>query len=1013
MLPSDAAVPDMRRRNELSLLAALFLGVAGFHVWMIAMAPRALSFSPEHVHTDNAVMLMMAKHVLEKGEFSIFYYGQNWFGSLSALVHAGVFLVLGGIPPWSIHVAPLLFFLGFCLVLYLLTRDTLGPAVALLALAWNIATPIRLSEFSVMPHGGYVEGLMLGTLLLWLSVRLVRASGPRRKDGYYVLLGFAGGVAWWTSPLVIYQILASAAYVALRERLGAIVKGTLLSLPAFLLGAAPFFYFYAVDPYSSVLGLGEGYAVSHVPGGLWLLFAERLPVYLDWDLFRPASPVPIALAAAVYGGATGFLLWRLRASLRAGHPLGRAAIFPIFFLVFTLLLAASIHVRRAAPQYVIPLSAFFPVALAFWLVHSRRIWSIVAWSGWAAVLLLHAGTTVSWVADNAPRTELMTQGILDLVRDLEARGVKRLYVQARPGSEILNFYGRERFIAATTIGERYPPNLQALERDPEPDFLNPRDADGLTRTLGVLGAAYLREPVTGHDLIRRVRRPDRRYRQISPAGLRASASHESRATAEALDRDMESLWTTIMPKQPGMWVTLDLGRPFTVGMVRLWNRGEHHGSYAMDLGVEASLDGAAWHAVVERSPTGYFYWSGPRVYPWEWGYRWEARFPPVQARFLRLGQHEASERFPWTIAEAYVYEDLGPRPPGRADEQDVVRRVRELGLDRVYADRWMSAKIAEASQGSIETVTPFTLAAPAFSVRLKSRVIQWRPRTGFVLEDSDADEFERLIGAEGIHRLAREDFGPWVLFRLEATAASRDAPPGDPGWWWMGLGSVRTASKAKSRYLADLGQRASRTGDAARALELSRWAVAAYPFNHAARRTLIEALGTLGQAAEALEESRRLRELTEPQVRTRAEFADTLQLLGYTPSTAQPRPGQKIGVRYFWRVARDPGRKETIGVFVHVENGDVRFDGDHRFLDGHEQGIWPTLEDEIFSQEASIAVPAHAPPGTYRIWLGVYDLSTGKRWKVSASEPAARRERVPIGVLRVEADRGFPSVRPR
>src|SRR5262245_43464912 len=115
------------RRTELLLFTAVFLGVAGAHIWMIWMAPTAFTFSPGHVHTDNAVMLLMGKHILEKAEFPIFYYGQDWFGSLSALVHAAVFLVLRGIPPWSIHVAPLLFFLGFCLVLYLLTRNQLGP----------------------------------------------------------------------------------------------------------------------------------------------------------------------------------------------------------------------------------------------------------------------------------------------------------------------------------------------------------------------------------------------------------------------------------------------------------------------------------------------------------------------------------------------------------------------------------------------------------------------------------------------------------------------------------------------------------------------------------------------------------------------------------------------------------------------------------------------------------------------------------------------------------------------
>jgi hypothetical protein len=991
----------MRRRNELWVLAAVFLCVAGTHIWMIWMAPTALSFSPHHVNSDNAVMPLMGKHMLEKGEFPIFYYGQDWFGSLSAMIHAAVFLVLGGTPPWSVHVAPLLFFLGFCLVLYLLTRDALGPAVALWALAWNVVTPVRLSEFTTMPHGGYIEGLMLGTVVLWLSVRLVPAQGRWRKGGYYALLGFAGGLAWWTSPLVIYQVLAGGLYVVMRERAAAVVKGTLLSLPAFLLGAAPFFYYYALDPYSSLSNLGGGYALSHVPTGLYLLFAERVPEYLDWDLFGRAIPFAAGMAAVVYGWATLFFLWKLRKSFRADHPLCHAAVFPIFFLVFVLLCAASIHVRRAAPHYALPLSAFFPVALGFWLVRSPGSWKLAAWAGCAALFLLHAWTSVSWVVSNAPHAESLTRGLLHLIHGLEAKGVKRLYVPI--GSEILNLYARERIIASLMTGERYSPNLVALERDPEPAFLYPRGADSLTRTLEVLGASYETEPVDTLDLIRPVRGPDRRYRQVPAAALRAAASHETGAMQHVVDRDMDSFWMSNEHKRPGMWVELDLGRPLTVGMVRLWNRGEHHGNYAMDLRVETSVDGKVWHEAVKRSATDYFYWSGPRVYAWEWGYRWEARLPPVEARFVRITQYEDDRRSPWVIAEAYVYEDLGTRAPGRTGEQEVLRRIRDLGLERVYADRWMSARIAESSRERIETVTPFTQPIAAFYVRLKSRVIRWGSRTGFVLEDSDADEFERLMREEDVHHLAREDWGRWVLFHFRAPGGSPDAPPGDPGWWWMGLGAVKTGSKEKSRYLASLGQRAYREGDVARAFELSRRAVDAYAFNHRARQTLIQALDGLGRKGEAVEESRALRELVEPQVKVPAEFEGTLQFLGYTPDRTRVRPGQDVRVRYFWKVRRDPGRTRAIGVFVHLESGHASFQGDHQFLSGHEKGIWPALEDEIFSQEESITVPADAPPGTYRILLGVYDLQTGRRWRVSASEAAAHRQRVPVGVLQVEA----------
>ena len=67
-------------------------------------------------------------------------------------------------------------------------------------------------------------------------------------------------------------------------------------------------------------------------------------------------------------------------------------------------------------------------------------------------------------------------------------------------------------------------------------------------------------------------------------------------------------------------------------------------------------------------------------------------------------------------------------------------------------------------------------------MRLKSRVIRWDARTGFVLEDSDADEFERLFREEGVHRLSREDFGTVgaVLRAGAGTWGSRDARTGVP-----------------------------------------------------------------------------------------------------------------------------------------------------------------------------------------------------------------------------------------
>jgi hypothetical protein len=401
----------------------------------------------------------------------------------------------------------------------------------------------------------------------------------------------------------------------------------------------------------------------------------------------------------------------------------------------------------------------------------------------------------------------------------------------------------------------------------------------------------------------------------------------------------------------------------------------------------------------------YFYSVG-QVYPWEWGYRWEASFVPAPARVIRISQYEDGGRFPWKIAEAYVYEDLGARPLRDTDEPDILRRVAELGLDRVYADRWMSARISESSHGRVDTVTPFTVPIPVFYGRLKSRVIQWGERTGFVLEDGDGDEFERQMRDEGVHRLIREDFGRWVLFHARGSGAARDEPQNDPGWWWMGLGAVRTDPRGKSRYLAGLGQTAYGDGRFDEAVELSRKAVDAQACNVDARHVLIEALGTLGLEAEADRESRTLAEQCEPRVRTPAQFRGTLELIGYTLDRERVAPGQDVRIRYFWKVKRDPGEKSAIGVFVHFVHAEGRergFQGDHRLLEEEEYGGHPFREGDLVIRDAWIRVPEDAVPGPYRMLLGVYDLQTGLRWTVSAGETAAHRDRVPLGVLQVEA----------
>ena len=307
----------MRGARPRLLLVATFLCVAAVHVWMVWMAPNALSFSPEsRPYGQRRDAPDGQAHARQKGEFPIFYYGQDWFGSLPAVVYAAVFLALGGIPPWSIHGPSLLFFLGWCVVLYLLARDTLGPGVALMALAWNIVTPVALSEYDGRAHGELCGGPG-GDHRPPLAGR-TRGPGPRGAEPERSLCppGVCRRPGWWTTPLVIYSLLAAAVYIVMRERIAAVVKGALISLPAFFVGMAPVFYFYATesallegtDPYSRVLGMVGEHSWSDVPSGLLpALVRARAAVPRLGSCLGHRFPFGDWFAAAVYSLGDGVL----------------------------------------------------------------------------------------------------------------------------------------------------------------------------------------------------------------------------------------------------------------------------------------------------------------------------------------------------------------------------------------------------------------------------------------------------------------------------------------------------------------------------------------------------------------------------------------------------------------------------------------------------------------------------------------------------------------------------------
>jgi hypothetical protein len=758
-------------------------------IWIIAQAPSAFGIDPGDVHPDQGVVVLMAKHIQESGEFPIFHYGQAYLSSLEAFL-LSVCYFLFGIHLWVIHIVPVFCFAVFCSALFLMTHTLYGSLAGFWALAWCIFAPVVLTEYSVMPQLGNITAPMFGTLLLSVTLIALQTNHSATKRGGYLLLGLLGGISWWTSPMTIYYLGAIPLFILIKEQgRETLTKGTLGAL-FFFFGAIPFFSYYALDPQLKIIGMGEGYSIRNLKNGLPLFFGERIHYFLDLEKFRSLGDIYFWAGVFIYTGAAVLFFWGLlkktSSLLRLKHwsRLPQGFILGILFLIFLGILASSVHIHRNAPRYFLPLASFFPVALAYGVVHSPKKWRVIPILLFLLLFFIQMGITWKYVTTEAPISEAETRKRLALVKELIRRKIKVIYSWQFPGSEIINFYSKEQVIASRPMLERYGPYENVLEQSDRVTFLDP-GGQTISPTLGIIGGSCRTDRITDYALYDQFSPPLRNYRELPKAGIHISASDQTEDVGKMMDHRLDTGWSSGRTRRPGMWVRIDLGQSYPLGMIRLFNPGAQHGCYSLDFEIQASQDGIHWETVVPESKMDLYYWDGPRIYYWELNYRWECRLRPVKARFILIKNHEREERFPWNIGELYIFEDLGGDGRTGFDPGPVMEKIRDLGLTRIYAGRWLSAKIKEKFRGAIQTVPIFTEAS--FARWPRSRVVAFGPRTGFIVDVQDQPGFEAQLNQKQI-RLDQETVGRWKIYYFKNWGVSEKSLEQDKSLWWTGFG---------------------------------------------------------------------------------------------------------------------------------------------------------------------------------------------------------------------------------
>jgi hypothetical protein len=431
--------------------AGIALGIA-LRVWVLASPIGGLD-------ADEAVWGLMARHVLD-GEFSVFFWGQNYGGSQETLATALVFAVVGP-GTLALRIVPILLFAVAAVLVWRIGQRTVGEPAARIAAVLFWIWPAYLVWKSTRAHGFYGAAIVLGLTVFLLALRL------RERDSLVdaLGLGLAAGVAWWASPQSALLTAPAVAWLVFRRP--GVVRSAWPALAAFVVGAAPWLGWNLGHEFESLRAPFEGgddtyanhlkiFVATTFPYALGL----RVPFSFDW-LF--GAVVGRAAELAAFGGLAWLVVRR--------RPLGPLEPVVLAAVAYPFLQSISpFAFLNDEPRYLVLLVPVMALLLAVPLARHPGIA--------AAGLSIAATLTVvgiSRLEDQRPAVPPVggqrTPADLDpVVGVLDRRGIDRALGPYAIAYR-LSFETRERIIGTPTGQTRYRPHQRLVLESAAPAYV--------------------------------------------------------------------------------------------------------------------------------------------------------------------------------------------------------------------------------------------------------------------------------------------------------------------------------------------------------------------------------------------------------------------------------------------------------------------------------------------------------------------------------------------------------------
>jgi hypothetical protein len=755
-------------------------------VFGVAILTRGLTLLVPVLGSDETTVGLMGLRVMA-GDFPVFFFGQNFMGSLEAYL-GGSFFYFWGPSPSTLVFLPVFFSLLFLFLLYLSTKAFLDSKTA----QWSIASlsipPLFLLGWAHEARLHYHFVLIFGHFLLLITHKIVYRNGtPFTKRLLFILLGLLSGVAWWTNYLSITYFLPIAFFLFLKDKKILFSKNILWLILCFLIGGSPL-WVYNIFHQFPIMGITNPVSGSNWWPYLRDFLVNALPIILG--LLPPLNQDKLDysvywIIGPIFGISFVYYLYKYRRSLtgiillRFPEKKGGEILVLIFLVNIALNLFTHYGIRLSDndQKYLFPLYTALPVFLAVFLLDLKKFSSGLSWGLLGIILfsnlmgdLRHDG----WVILNRKQVSEYQEKEkikIRLIDFLKKNELDRSYYGSEGAS--LTFKSKEAIIFAHPYQEGCLKYADLVDASRKPVYISHGEDKVFEENMKALGGSYRKIRATdGHLIYSDFIPPRQDSLRILPRNLwTATASLNAAAANQAFDGNVSTGWGTGGPQKQGTFFLLDLGRMEQVGKISYLPAS--YREIPAGYEVAASLEGKTWQTVAHVAEyRGPLFWSGPNPMTKLRQGRIEIVFPSHRCRFIKISLLANGNDNPWSINELFAFSpenhfgNIRTSLPKEEEIDHLLAFLKAQKVKFVYTGPWLSAVIRVKSQGKIGAlISNLFLGDNGENVpeadRFTAAVLT--PKVGLIVEKEENRSLGKILQeADRFHR--QKEIGPFMVY---------------------------------------------------------------------------------------------------------------------------------------------------------------------------------------------------------------------------------------------------------